>query len=65
MAKCLNCLYINKVSKTPVNYWSSIVKSLKIRKILVCHGHLVYSIQYVEMITVPWILQRGVPLISE
>lgn len=32
MAKCLNCLYINKVSKTPVNYLSSIVKSVKNEK---------------------------------
>lgn len=67
MAKCLNCLYINKVSKTPVNYLSSIVKFFSNEKILVCRCHLMHAASCMsERLAVvgPWILQRAGVLIS-
>lgn len=65
MAKCLNCLYINKVSKTPVNDLSSIVKSFQCEKLLVSHCHLMHIASYMAFIAaVPWIMQKAGLLIS-
>lgn len=49
MAKCLNCLYINKVSKTPVNYLSSIVKSFQNEKVSVSLPPNAHSISWGTM----------------
>lgn len=50
MAKCLNCLYINKVSKTPVNGLSSIVEFfLNEKSVSVSLSPNAHSILRVEM----------------